>query len=748
VPAPLEPAPAADSGTIDVMDVVRVLRRRKWLVVTIVLVGTLAATLYGLQRTPVYTAQSVVLIDPQKSSVVDIQAALSGLSSDQATMGTQIRLFQSRTFQARVMEDLHLFDDPEFNPALRKSSPSPIKAALEVPLARLQAMIPPDWLTALGLDQEPVTVLESEAPRIAREAALNNFAANLVAAGDGDTYVLTISFTSISPEKAALIANRTAEIYVDDQLKSKLFATDRASIWLDERLRTLQDDVRKSEQAVAQYRSQNNLLDSQGVLLGDQELSDLNKELITARADLAERQARLGQARTLRGRGGGAVDALADVMNAPLIVSLRQQEADLLRQEAELSNLYGARHPKMQQLEAEKANLEAKINAEVSRITSALQNDVAVTQARVTAIQSQLNGMKSQTTDNREAEVKLRELQRQADANRTLYESFLARSKEMGEQQEIVEPDARLVSIANPPIRPSSPSTKLFTAAGFTLSFVFSSLLALFLDRLDKGLRSAREVEAAVGLPTLALVPRLEKLKRNQKPYQYLMEKPLSAYTESIRAIYMALKLGNVDNPPKVVMITSSLPEEGKTTVAVSLATFAARSHKRVLLIDLDLRHPSVHRELGWSVSSGLVEYMMNDRTLDEVIHHDLETGLHFLPIKAQTSNPTDLLESVRLRQLIEACRESYDYVVIDSAPLVSVTDSRLAALLADKTIFVLKWGDTVESAAQDGIQTLRDIGIDIAGAVLTQIDLRKHALYRYNDIGEYYSKTKNYYVN
>ena len=243
-------------------------------------------------------------------------------------------------------------------------------------------------------------------------------------------------------------------------------------------------------------------------------------------------------------------------------------------------------------------------------------------------------------------------------------------------------------------------------------------------------------------------MPKLDRLKRGQRPYQYLMDKPLSAYTEAVRGIYMALKLTNIDRAPKVILVTSALPEEGKTTIAVSLATFAARSHKRVLLIDLDVRHPSVHQELGWSVSHGLVEYLVDDRPLEDVIQHDLESGLHFIPVKAQATNPTDLLESERLRSLIELCRSRYDYVIIDSAPLVSVTDSRLVALLADKTVFVIKWGDTVESAAQDATQTLRDIGVDIAGAVLTQIDLKKHAQYHYADIGEYYNKTKNYYVN
>ena len=226
------------------------------------------------------------------------------------------------------------------------------------------------------------------------------------------------------------------------------------------------------------------------------------------------------------------------------------------------------------------------------------------------------------------------------------------------------------------------------------------------------------------------------------------MDKPLSAYTEAIRGLYMALKLGKVDQPAKVVLVTSSLPQEGKTTLAVSLATLAARSDKRVLLMDLDLRHPSVHRELGWQVSGGLVEYMTNERSLEEVIHHDLETGLHFLPIKGQTTNPTDLLDSQRLKLLLKSLRDSYDYIVLDTAPLASVTDTRVAAGLADQVLFCVRWGETVVSAAEDSVQALRDVGVEPVGAVLTQVDMKKHAQYGYADVGQYYTQSQKYYVN
>ena len=341
----------------------------------------------------------------------------------------------------------------------------------------------------------------------------------------------------------------------------------------------------------------------------------------------------------------------------------------------------------------------------------------------------------------------MNELRRQAETSRQVYEEFLQRAKTLRENQELVQPDVRIVLTAKPPTQPSSPGAKLFAATGFAVCFSVAALVAIVLDRMDRGIRSAREVERILGLNTLGMVPMLSRLKRNQKPHQFLKDKPLSAYAEAIRSIYMAVKLSNVDKQPKVILVTSSLPNEGKTTLALSIASFAARGHKRVLLIDLDLRHPSVHHELGWQVSGGLVEYMAGDRSLEDVIHHDLESGLHFLPIKGQTTNPTELLDSQRMRQLIDMCREAYDYIVLDTAPVASVTDTRVAALLADRVIFAVRWGSTITSAAEDSIQSLRDVGIEPAGAVITQVDLKRHAQYGYGDLGEYYSQSQKYYV-
>ncbi|WP_191058552.1 GumC family protein [Geminicoccus harenae] len=737
-----------DQDSIDLGELLAILWRRKWLIAAFVVLGTTIATLAGTQMQKRYTATAALMLEPLNEQVVNLQQVVAGLTGDAPALATQVRLLTARDQIARVMDDMNLFQDPEFNPALDpENQPSNLDYAIGGPIEMVLEMLPENLVIATGLAKEKLPVLATEAPTLNRQAAVDRFSRNFEVRLDDPSYVMLVSFTSTDPQKAADVANRVTQIYVEDQINSKSAATNKAADWLDDRLAALRSEVEAAEREVEKFRAENDIVSTRDITLNDQQLADLNQQLIESRAELAAAQATLRLARDMRG-GGAGLDTMAEVLNSPVIIALRGQETDLLRRENELKQQFGPRHPMIQQIATEKQQLYSKISAEVARIAANLGNQVEVIGTRVATLESELDKAKGTTVKDRDAEIKLRELERQAEASRALYEQFLQRSKETREQQQLIEADAKILSVAAPPERPSTAGPRLFGAVGFAGSLVLGSLLSLLLERRDQGLRSSRQIERLLGQQPLALVPRLDRLRRNQKPHQYLVAKPLSAYTEAIRSVLTTLKLSSIDNPPKVILVTSSLPQEGKSTFVTSLATFAARSQKKVILVDLDLRHPSVARELGRPVAAGIVEFMVGDRTLDEVVQHDPATGLDFLPVKRQTANPTDLLDSQKMRLLIETLRQTYDYVFLDCAPVMSVTDSRVAALLADRVVFCVRWSKTPKDAVSLSFDTLRQTNVPIGGIVVTQVDVKKHAQYGYGDVAQYYGKYQDYYVN
>jgi capsular exopolysaccharide synthesis family protein len=738
-----------NNGAVDVVSLFTILWRRKWLILLLTLVGATIGWAYGKNRVPLYTASTLIVVDPREDRVLNIEKVVGRLPVDEKVVATEIGVIASNANLRRTVDELGLVNDPEFNPALQAPKAGWLRIEPQLLVERVLALLPRDWLVAIGVAAEPASwPRETEVPAEPVEdlvtAALGE---RLRVVNDGVSYLIHLEFTAEEPAKAAQIANHLAEVYIDGQLRSKIGATGRASSFLDDRLQSLRAEVERAERAVASFRADQGLLDARGVTLGEQELSELNRELIVARGELAERQAKLRLVRELRASGRG-LDAISDIAASPVIVNLRAQETELTRLEAELTSQFGPRHPRMVQLERDRANLQAKVRAEVDRLATQLENDVRVVQARVGTIESQLSGLKGRSAKDRQAEVKLRELERQADAARQLYQSVLQRSKETREEEQLVEPDARIVSRATPPLAPSSFGPKVYLLVGLTGSLLISSALAILLEGLGKGLRSAREVERLTGLPLLSLVPEIPG-RRRHKPHHYLLEKPLSVYAEAVGAVFVAL----MASPPRagggsVVLVTSSLPEEGKTTLVVSLGTFAARSGKRVLLVDLDLRHPSVHRNLGWQLPHGVVEVLREECTLEEAIQPDEDTGVHFLPVKGQTVNPIALLASERMREVLARCRASYDLVLIDTAPVASVTDARILAPLVDQVVYAVQWNKTPAALVQDEVAALQELGAALKGLVLTRVDLDKHTRYGYHDRTGYYKKSQKYYLN
>lgn len=726
---------------LDLMGLYRTLRKRLGLIVSVTLGLTALVMVVVLQQTPLYTASAQVLLDRQKMQVTDMEAVISGLPADSATVDSEVEILKSRALAERVVDRLNLMQDPEFNGALRE--PSFLRWVDPRFLLR-------ELLALVSADPAPVS--EEMRARAERDGVVDSLLGSLDVTRQRLTYVINLSVTSEQPAKAARIANAYADTYILDQLEAKFDATRQANEWLSRRLGELRQQVQDSERAVEIFRSEQGLESSSGVTVSEQQMSELNAQLILARTGLAEARAKYDRARQIRS-SGGSIESMADVVQSGTISQLRQKQAELARELANLSSRYGPRHPEVVNAEAQRRDIESQIGSEITRIIGSLQNNVSVAETRVASLEQSLRDIRGETGESGQAMVQLRELEREAAANRAVYESFLNRFKETSQQQDLQVPDSRIISPATAPLSPSHPRKALSLALALVLSAMLGVGLAFLLEHLDNGMTTARDVEEALTLPHLVSVPLVPVEKgpggKPLKPHDYLIQKPLSAFSESLRSLRSALQLSNVDNPPKVILFTSALPNEGKTTTSVSFARAAAASGLKVVLVDCDLRHPSVHKTFGLATpTAGLVELLAERLDPEAVMIEDEKTSLKILPIATGTANPPDLMASSQMQLLIERLRGEYDLVVLDSAPVLPVSDSRVLSRIADETVFVVRWSDTPKDAAQSAIRELRLYQSNVAGAILVAVDATKQAKYGYGDGGYYYGKYSRYYVN
>lgn len=733
----LQPSRAMPTEEIDLSEWGRLLWRRKWVILGTVVALTLLALLIILELTPRYTAGTLVMIDARKEQVVDVEAVLTGLSADQSTIESEIEVIRSRGLAAKVVEELQLDRNPEFNVNLR--APSMLGSLLALP-GRLAA----GWLTSEN-DQSPQALADMKR-RIAseRERIVDAFLKNLTVEPRGRSHVLALNFESEQPRIAALVANTLADFYIVAQLEAKFSATQRATQWLNDRVEDLRGKVVATEQAVEEFRQESGLIRGTDATLATQEISELNSRLLVERTRQTEAEARLRQIEQLIG-SGGAVETASDVLQSPLIQSLREQEALVERKAAELSVKFGESHIRRVSVRAELGDLREKIKKEVGRIIQGYRNEVVVAKARVNSLIQALFNLKQNVGTLDTAEIRLRALEREATANRTIYEKYLARAKETSHQEEIQQPDAVIISLAAVPEQASFPRKGLILGLTLFGSLVLGIVLSFILEKLDHGFRSVDQIERLTGLTPLGLVPQLPKSAAN--PANHNLDKPASAYAEAIRTLYTRLLLLEAEQVPKVMMVSSSVLGESKTTTAVSLANLQASVGKRVIVVDCDIRRPAAHRAFDANPGPGLVEYLSGTVSLEDAIQRHARSDAQIMPAGSPAPNPPELLGSAAMKDLMKELAKRYDLVILDSAPVAAVSDAQILARQVDKVLFLVNWAKTRRETVMRSLRQLIDAGGDVAGVLLTQVDVRKHAQYGYSDSGSYYGKVSEYYV-
>ncbi len=736
-------APSAAEEFIDLRDLLQIAQRRWVLVACCALLGLVAALIVTVNMTKLYTATALVMIETRENNVVDFESVVSGLRPDTPTIANEIEILRSQALIGRLVDQLNLTEDPEFNPELAAGG-----------FNLLSWIDPRQWLRAL-LAGRPAESSAAEEAELLRIGVISNVQNRLEVGRRGPTYAIEIKFTSRSPTRAAELANTIADLYIVDQLEVRYEATRRANAWLSDRLTTLREQVLVAETEAATFAAENNLISAGGETVTERQLTEINEQLISARADRAAAEADYRRVRQIVD-SGGEIESLNQVVDSPAAERLREHLNSLRRQEAELSGRYGDRHPELIDLRQEIEQVNRQFNSEMQRVVNTLASTAGLARSREASLEEALREISAQHADNNQAMVRLRELERNAESQRTLYESFLSRFNEVRQEEDLQTSDARIIGEAIRPLGPSHPRSSLNIAIGLVLGLGFGGGLALLLEWLDRGLRTRKEVEAILEIPQIAAIPHLDQAtlseagKAGITPEAFVIHKPLSTYTESLQALRTSIELSDVDDPPKVILVTSSLPNEGKTTTAISLARLIAMSGKRVLLIDADLRHPTVETMFGGTGKpiSGLVEVLANENSLSDVIVKDEISDLEMIFAGRRAPNPVDLLKSARLRTVLDTLKGTYDAIIVDAAPILPVVDSRILARVCDTTVFVVRWHETPRDAARDAVRHLRDADADVAGVALAQVDLKKQRRYGYGSTYYYYGRYREYYAD
>lgn len=737
------------AGGLELGKLINMVWRGKWVVLLCAVFAGAAAFVMVKQQTPIYSATTLLLIQGDQQNVVSVQQVVSGVDTSSVGLQTESEIIRSDQLADRVIGQLRLDLDPEFNPALgggERGLFGRLVASVSEDLARLFFGPPPPPPPAPSEDGvvPPYDPTNGALVRLLFKNAVRVQMRPLSRA-------LAIVVSSTDPAKAALIANTIADQYIVDRLQARFEGTQRATIWLNERLADLRENVRAAERSVEEYRATLTEQAGSTIELTEAQLSQLNTNLIEARARTAEAEVRYQQVLALSRRGTD-ITAAAEVQASSTIQGLRTKLADLGRRQAELATRYGPRHPTMVNLRAEIEDTRREIRSELEQIVQTLRSELAVARAREESLQAQVDGLQGTSLEQSQGALRLRELQREAEAAALIYQNFLNRFNETSAQQTAEEREARVISQAIRPSIPSSPNVRRSVMLGLGLGAVIGFGIIFLLERLNNTFRSRSDVETRLGIPVLATTPSLGARRRRSDMLSYVEDRPNSALSEAIRNVRTSILLSNIDSPPRVVLVTSSIPSEGKSTLALLLASTSARMGKKAVLVDCDMRRPTVADAFPVAPAGDLVGVLTGEVALRDAIVGDIETdNLCALPSLVAKGNPADLINSQRFRKLMDTLSDHFDMVVIDSPPVSLVTDARILATIADATILAVRWDETPTDLVVESLQQLEDVGANVVGATLTMVDERRQASYSYGyrgRYGRYYAGDRSYYVN
>ena len=700
-----------DADTLDLMRLWNILWRAKWMIALLIL-ATCGLTFVALQLvTPQYKATASLVIAERNPQVLAFQQLMEPGIHSSEYLQTQLGLLQSRALAERVVRELDLAHHPLFAP--RED---------DTPWFDWRAHVP-EWVPAWLIPPPAPEPDEAARVRSVTRALATATSAQYI----GKSQLIAVSVELPDPQLAASITNALAEGFIANQLDSNMKRSLSAADWMNRRLLELQENLRGAENRLQAYREAEGLVDLDGVsTISANELSLTGSKMIDARRERAEAQSQYRQVQAL----GGNLERLASVpavLGHPLIQQFKAERARAQARVDELSRRYGPKHPTMIAAQTELNAATASLHGQVQQVVAGIERKFQLAEANERSLRESFDTNKTQIQDISRKEFRLRELQREVDSNRVLYETFLARLKETAATSDINSANAQVVDRAVAPIQPSKPRKGLILGIAALVAGVLGMGLAFLREALDDTFRSSEDVESQVNVPLLGVVPLVARKSRGRLAHLFRLNEDVR-FCEAIRTLRTGLVLSDIDRPRQVVLVTSTLANEGKSSVAVNLA-FSMSHIERVLLIEADLRNPTLAGHFTLPPKApGLAELIAGRSRFEDCVH--TVGKLTLLPAGNMPSNPQELLSSPRLARILQALKSRYQRIIIDSPPSQVVSDALLLAKLSNALIYVIHAESTPIPLVQKGIGQLLRNKAPVIGVVLNQYDLSKAGRY------------------
>jgi polysaccharide biosynthesis transport protein len=716
--------PDAEDEALDFVRYWRAIARNKWRIAALVAAVGVLAALFAQSLPHVYRATATILIEPNKQKIASIEDVYGAAAGNREYYETQFEILKSRELATGLVRKLKLTEHPALDP-------------------RRQAR--PFWHAWL-----PAGFIDTTGGR-SSEAALEQQVVRAVQAGLGvqlvrNSQIARLSFDSTDRELASQIPNVLAEIYIDADLQARMQMTQRAMTFINGQVGELRKRLKESEESLQAFRDRERIIDTKGLAQSGatRQIEDLTRQLGDARARRGEAETAYNQVTAAMKSGTGSLETLPAIQKQPLVMRYREAEADAERRMNEASKRYGAEHPRMIAAESELKSARENLRRQLASVTQTVTRELEVARANEQAIERTLNAAKGDVANLNRKEFQLASLEREVQNNRQLYEMFIHRLKETNISEAMQTANARVIDPAIAPPTPFGPNKRSIVGVALIGALLLGVTLALLVERLDNTIKTTREIEQRLGVPALGVV-QFARVKRGQLLERVFLDEPQTSVAEAIRTVRSAVMLSSLDSPKKVVLITSSLPEEGKTTVAANLA-LALGQVKRTLLIDADMRRPQIGRILtGKPGLSGLSELCAGIAGADQCIHPVVEGQVWVLPSGKVPPNPQELLASQRFEQILRELTTQFDIVVLDSPPLQLVSDALVLSRLATEVIYVVKADETPYPLARRGVRKLLRVNAPVIGAVLNQLDIVKADRYygEYSGYGRRYHNKK-----